>query len=88
MTVTNQAINNSYGSLYQGTRTITFPVAFVGDTPSVQCSEFQYGTQASWGAVVGNETTLTTCKLRGFDVASRPTGTSCYISWFAIGKWK
>ena len=88
MLVTDQAIANSYGSLYQGIRNITFPVAFVDNTPTVTCSEFQYGTQASWGCVVGNNTTLTGTTLRGFDVASRPSGTNVHISWMAIGRWK
>ena len=88
LSVKDQAINSAYGSLYIGNRNITFPVAFVGSTPTVTCSEFQWGTQGSWGAVVGNNTTLTGTTLRGFDVGSRATGTTCSISWYAIGRWK
>ena len=86
LTVTNQAINSAYGSLYQGVRTITFPIAFYGDVPSCQCSEFQWGTGASWGTI-GNRT-LTTMVCRGFDIQSRAAGVNCYISWLAIGRWK
>lgn len=86
--VDDQAITGSYGSLFQGTRSITFPIAFVGDLPTVQCSEFQHGSGASWGCVVGNSTTLTETLLRGWDCFSRDAGTNCRISWIAIGKWK
>lgn len=85
MEVTDQAINNAYGSLYQGTRTIYFPVEFVA-VPSVHCSLFHWGNGASWGCVNNASTAETT--IRGIDIASRSTGTTCEISWIAIGKWK
>lgn len=88
LSVKDQAISNSYGSMYIGTRAITFPVAFVGDNPSVQCSCFTWGTSASWGCVLGNSVSLTGCSLCGFDIASRSSGTNVYINWYAIGKWK
>lgn len=83
--VTDQAIDTTYGSLYQGSRTISFPVAF-NSTPSVHCSLFHWGTSASWGCVVGANTTAAT--IRGLDISSRATGTICEISWQAIGRWK
>ena len=86
--VQDQAITDSYGSLYQGKRTITFPIAFVGTVPAVTCSDFTWGTGASWGAVIGNATPLTVAQLRGYDIASRASGTRTFISWLAIGKWK
>jgi len=86
--VTDQAISSAYGQLYQGTRNITFPIAFVGELPAVQCSEFQWGSSASWGGTVGNGTTLTGSSIRGFDFYSRAVGTRCDISWIAIGRWK
>lgn len=83
--VTDQAISSAYGSLYQGMRTIIFPVEFQ-TFPSVQCSQFQYGTGASWGAVYSN--TKTQAIVRGFDITTRPVGENCDITWMAIGRWK
>lgn len=85
--VTNQAIATEYGSLYQGTRTITYPVAFTS-TPTLACTMFKYGSSASWGGTSEHTTPLTNGTLRGFDAFSRPTGTTCRIGWIAIGKWK
>lgn len=86
ITVTTQAINNAYGSLFQGTRVWTFPVAFIA-RPSVTCSEFQYDTGASWGTVNG-PASLTAVTLRGLDAYSRAAGSPCNISAIAIGRWK
>lgn len=85
MQVTDQAIDNAYGSLYQGSRTIYFPVAF-NSTPSVHCSLFHWGTSASWGCVAS--ATTIAAVIRGLDIFSRTTGTICEISWQAIGRWK
>jgi len=85
ISVQDQAINSTYGSLYQGTRTITFPAEFITD-PVVTCSQFQWGTSASWGSVVSTSTTGAT--IRGIDAISRATGTNCVIGWYAIGRWK
>lgn len=87
MEVTDQAIATAYGSLYQGTRVITYPVEFVS-TPTLTCSMFKYGSSASWGGTSEHTTPLTNGTLRGFDAFSRPTGTTCRIGWHAIGKWK
>lgn len=88
MQVDDQAINSQYGTtaVYYGTRTITFPIAFVGNTPSVQCSQFRWGTGGSWGSV--GTSSLTSATLFGYDMFSRATGTRCVISWVATGKWK
>lgn len=85
-TTKNVAINNAYGSLYQGTWTWTFPTA-VGftDAPTVTCSHFKWGTGASWGTVSASTTTNAT--LRGIDAVTRASG-SCVIAAYAIGKWK
>ena len=77
-----------YGNLYDGTRVITYPVAFVGDTPVLSCPMFKWGTSASWGSTSDNSTPLTKGTLKGIDAYSRATGTICRIGWFAIGKWK
>ena len=82
---TDQAIDNQYGSLYQGTRSILFPQTFV-EPPAGTCSQFQLGTGASWGAVMN--TSVSSMTLRGFDITSRVAGAKCEISWTAIGKWK
>lgn len=84
-TVTDQAINTAYGSLFQGARNYTYPIPF-SSQPSVTCTSFQYGTGASWGTVVNVSTT--TVVLRGFDAFSRATGENCTIGYIAIGKWK
>lgn len=88
MEVTDQAISNEYGVLYIGLREITYPVAFVGDAPILTCSQFKYGTSASWGGITEHSTPLTKGNLRVYDVVSRTTGTNCKIGWFAIGRWK
>ena len=84
-TVTDQAINNAYGSIFQGTRNYTYPIPF-SIQPSVTCTSFRYGTGASWGAVVDASTTTTV--LRGFAIFSRASGEGCLIGYIAIGKWK
>ena len=84
-TVTNQAINNAYGSLFQGARQYTFPVPFIGNV-TAKCTIFQYGTSASWGTASSFTNSVVT--LRGFDVFSREAGENCKIGYMAIGKWK
>ena len=86
--VSDQAINNAYGSsgLYWGYRNITYPIPFIGNYPSVTCSQFKWGTGVSWGEV--GTVTLTTAQLVGIDISSRATGTNVKISWLAIGRWK
>lgn len=84
-TVTDQAINSAYGTLYGGTRQWTFPASFVSK-PSVPSPQFKWGSSGSWGAVSSVSNSLAT--LRGIDIASRETGTACYISAIAIGRWK
>lgn len=85
-TVTDQAINSAYGSLWQGVRTWTYPASFIGP-PIVNCTEFQWGSGASWGTV-GDLPTTTNVVLRGIDVSTRATGTTTTIGAFAVGSWK
>lgn len=85
--VDDQAIDGVYGSLYQGTRNITLPQAFKNDHYTALCTQFLWGTGASWGSVV-QRNTKSTFTIRGYDLFSRPSGTRTNISWFAIGKWK
>lgn len=87
ISVTDQALNNAYGSnLYQGSRTWTYPVAFIDNNVSVSCGQFQWGTSASWGTVVSAD--KTSAQLRGIDAFSRATGTETKIQAMAIGRWK
>ena len=83
--VSDQAINKSYGSLFWGSRTWNFPVAFI-EKPAVSCGMFKWGTGMSWGNVSGITTTYAT--LVGIDIAIRDTGTSTEIHAIAIGRWK
>lgn len=85
--VDDQAIDGSYGSLYQGTRDIALPQAFKNTHYVALCTQFLWGTGASWGSVVQRNTN-SAFTIRGYDYFSRPTGTRTYISWIAIGKWK
>ena len=87
ITVTDQAINNQYGTsaLYFGTRIWTFPQTFIS-APVVICGSFRWSTGASWGTVI--ETVKTYATLMGFDFYPRATGTSTQIKVIAIGKWK
>lgn len=83
--VTNQAINNSYSTLYQGTRSYLFPVEFLS-APAPLSSAFKWGTSASWGTISAISTT--TISVRGIDTGSRATGTNTLIGYAAIGTWK
>ena len=83
--VTDQTINNPYGTLFQGTRTMTFPIRFVSP-PAATCSLFRWGASASWGTV--SSCSASTCIIRGIDISVREAGTETEISYIAIGKWK
>lgn len=85
--VTDVAINNAYGSLFQTTRNITYPQAFI-EAPALTCGSFRWGTSASWGTIGTHDTPKTHGQLRGIDAFSRASGTTTRISWIAIGKWK
>lgn len=83
---TDATIANAYAlGLYQGTRGWTFPQTFAA-APAVFCSEFKYGSTASWGTV--DSVTAAAATLRGIDVSSRAAGTTTNISAVAIGLWK
>lgn len=88
--VADQAIATEYRAnvIYQGTRNITYPQAFVGNPPVLTCSMFKWGNSASWGGTTDHATPLTNGTLRGYDSYIRATGTTCKIGWHAIGKWK
>ena len=80
----NVALNSGYGSLYTGQWIWTFPVPFIS-VPTVTCSQFKWGSGASWGMIAGASTTI--AYLQGVDAYSRASG-ACAISAYAIGKWK
>ena len=85
ITVTDQAIDDAYGTLFQGTRDITFPQPFI-EAPSASCGIFREENGAGWGSI--RNTTETLIMLRGMDVVSRTIGNTIEISWQAIGRWK
>lgn len=87
-TFTDQSILNAYGPIYLGSRTWTFPVAFkTATSPVVTVGRAQWGTGASWGGLDAGGT-VTSASLRFYDYFSRATGTSFYLSVFAVGYWK
>lgn len=85
ISVTDQALNSAYGSLYQGSRVLYFPVTFV-TAPTVSCTKFRWGTGISWG--VATATYTDRVQLYGIDVLSRASGTNVLIGYIAIGYWK
>ena len=84
ITVTDQAIDTAYGSLYQSIRSWTFPVSF-SSPPSVTCGKARWGTAANWSGV--SATTSNTTTFRFWDTRSRALGTDMLIEAIAIGRW-
>lgn len=84
-TRTDLSFNAYVGSIYLSFCDWVFSQAFV-DIPAVSCSEYRWGTSASWGGVgpVG----YTSVQLRGYDAVARVAGTGVIISAIAIGRWK
>ena len=85
-TVTDQSISGAYGSLYQGSREWTFPVAFIV-APAANCGTGKWGTGAGWSGIDDLPST-TSVLLRFWDIVTRSTGTVMVISSSAIGRWK
>lgn len=84
-TVNDWAINNAYGSLYQGSREFTFAYPFAV-APAATCGLCRYGTGAAWPGAASP--TTTTVSIRAIDVMSRATGTNVAYSYIAIGSWR
>jgi hypothetical protein len=82
--VNDFAINNTYGSAYQGTKLFFFPQPFI-DSPAFSCT-LKWGTGASWCSV-GSSPSTTHVGIRGIDLFSRDTGTDVVVTYIAIGKW-
>lgn len=80
------AIQNSYGSLYQGTHDWIFPTTFIALPDIVICAKAQYDTGASWGTVLSFTNRYAT--LRAFDVVSRPAENKMRLVAYAKGFWK
>ena len=82
--VTDQAINNVYGTLFQETRTISLPQTFTA-IPAVTFMS-KWGTSASWSSIslIGTST----FSARFIDAFTRATGTTVIYAWTAMGKWK
>lgn len=84
-TATGQEINISYGSIYLGSKIITFPIEFYAVPNYIGCGEFRHTTTASWGTP--QSATKSSMTLYVLDVLSRTAG-NANISWLAIGRWK
>jgi hypothetical protein len=82
--VTNQAIADAYSTIWTGTRTYSFPIAFVG-TPASTVGLARWGNGGSWGSV--SACTNASITIRLHDFFSRATGTATQISWVAYGRW-
>lgn len=80
------AINNKYGSLYQGVFAWTFPIQFLEKPEVVICSKAQYGTGASWGIVY--TWSVSSADIRAFDTFSRASANEMRFTAYAKGKWK
>lgn len=80
------AINNEYGSLYQGVFAWTFPIQFLEKPEVVICSKAQYGTGASWGTVY--TWSVSSADIRAFDTFSRASANEMRFTAYAKGKWK
>lgn len=85
ITVTDQSISDAYGTIFQGSRSWVFPMAFIA-APVVTCGTFKWGSAASWGGTSGAAST-SGVSLRGWDYFTRASGTSTYISAIAVGRW-
>ena len=87
-TRTDISATTLYGAgIYAGLFTWTFPQAFLtGTYPVVTVGQCKHGTSGSWGSV--NTVTATAADIRIYDVASRASGTTCYLQLQAIGRWK
>ena len=87
-TRTDIAATTLYGAgIYAGLFTWTFSRAFLtGTFPVVTVGQCKHGSSSSWGAV--NTATATAADIRLYDVASRASGTTCYLQMQAVGRWK
>ena len=83
---TTYAIDTVYGPLFYGTALWTFALSFY-DVPTVTCSEFRWGSYASWAGVISSPT-ISQVTLRGYDVQARAAGTNTIIAAVAVGRWK
>lgn len=79
-------ITQAYGSIYLGHYTWVYPQPFKNADVSVCCSQFLWGTSASWGSALspGSHNVL----LRAYDYYSRAAGTETNICAIAVGWWK
>jgi hypothetical protein len=85
ISTTEQTISYPYMGIYVDNRTWTYPIGF-SVSPTVTCSQFSWGNSGSWGSVYTSN--ANSCTLRGYDFASRATGTTTEISAMAVGRWK
>lgn len=83
-TVTDQACDTPYGSLFIGTRTWTFPMAF--SAPPAVSLNGRIATGASW-AGMGGGASNTGVTVRFVDGFSRATGVTTVMAFMAKGRW-
>lgn len=77
-------INRAYSKLFLGVYDWSFPAIFAS-IPAVNCSNFKWGTSASWGTV--GAISNSSAQLRGLDILSRAPRAGTQISATAIGRW-
>lgn len=82
--VTDQACDTPYGSLFIGTRTWTFPMAF--SAPPAVSLNGRIATGASW-AGMGGGASNTGVTVRFVDGFSRSTGVTTVMAFMAKGRW-
>jgi hypothetical protein len=84
ISVTDQAISSPYGAVFIGSRTWSFPAAFMA-LPAVSAPTCRWGTGATWGS--GHGVTTTNVIFRFFDAFSRSSGTTFTADYMATGRW-
>lgn len=80
----NLYANNEYGSIFQGTLWIDYPIEF-SDVWFVSVGECQWGTGASWGSVLNSS--KSGVMVRMFDAFKRLTPDTS-IKLHIVGTWK
>jgi hypothetical protein len=87
ISVTDQAIESTYGNVFVGARSWTFPAVF-STAPVVPAPSLNWGATpgGSWGSVSAAPST-TSVTFRFFDGISRATGTAFIAYFSSIGRW-
>lgn len=83
-TVTDQACDITYGSLFIGTRSWTFPMPF--SSPPAVSVNGRIATGASWAGIGGGVSNFS-ATARFVDAFSRAVGVTTVLSFTAKGRW-